>query len=343
MAIDNLENLYSGIRPDVSHVYVVPSIPAVSKQNPYLQLFYKPIENSTTVRLSSTSRLSPAILWKRFRGEKNIVHHHWFECHHLPSLLNMIYKVVLLSCYRLLGGKLVWTVHNVSPHHKRYRIANRLLRRVFSRLANKLHVHCASAVGIVAAHFAVSPEMFSVIPHPLYPVRKIEQQEARRQLIKRFPQLRGRSRPIVLMQGYLAAYKGVLQALALLQKEQIDLTLIVAGPAKRYETQYVNSIRTLSDQDERIILLEGFLEQADLDLLFNSVDYVLLNYQRILHSGGAVLAESYGKQIIAPRMGCLQELDEKAHQLFSSEAELMQILKTIASQPSVSEANNNAS
>jgi len=339
----NLTDFYRSILPGVTQVYVLPSIPAVSKQNPYLRLFYQPIENSTTVRLTSTSRPSPAILWKRLLGQKSIVHHHWFECHHLASLLNMIYKLFLLSCYRLLGGKLVWTVHNISPHHNRYRFMNQMLRRFFSRLANKLHVHCETAVGLVAARLEVSPGKFAVIPHPLYPVRKMEQHNAKPQLIKRFPQLTEHSGPIILIQGYLAAYKGIVEVLSLLQEERFNLTLIVAGPAKRYEEKYVASIRERVDKDKRMVLLEGFLEQADLDLLFNSADYVLLNYQRILHSGGAVLAESYGKPIIAPRMGCIQELDEKAHHLFSSEAELVQILKTITSQPSDNEAKNSAS
>ncbi|MEL6820419.1 MAG: glycosyltransferase [Calditrichota bacterium] len=321
-----IRDAYREIEPKVSRVYVMPSIPAVSAQNPYLRLFYAPIEDSDII-LSSTSRLSPIILFRRILGEKSIVHHHWFECHNLFSMINLIYKLKILFVYRLFGGKLIWTVHNLQPHHQRYRRANKILRNLWSRLPNRLHVHCRAAAREASAHLSVSPERFFVVPHPFYPVQQVEKREAKIDLAKRFPQLENLSAPIVLMQGYIAEYKGIKAVLEILQKHSIHLNLIIAGPVKRYEEAYASKIKELTEDLRNAHYIEGYLEQEDLDMLFNAADYVLLNYQNILHSGGAILAESYDKPIIAPRKGCLMELENA--RLFSNEEELLKILQEI--------------
>lgn len=333
---NSIRDAYQDLLPDVSAVYVMPSIPAVAAQNPYLRLLFEPIENSG-INLRSTSRLSPTILLKPLFREKSIVHHHWFECHSLFSLLNLIYKLKILFVYRLLGGKLVWTVHNLQPHHQRYRFANRLLRKIWSKLPNKLHVHCATAAAEAATHFNISPDRFFVVPHPLYPVKRVEKPEARSELGKRFPQLADLTSPIVLMQGYIAEYKGILEVLNLLQNQSLELSLIIAGPIKRYEEQYAARVKELSEGLLNVHFINGFLEQEELDILFNAADFVLLNYRNILHSGGAVLAESYAKPMIAPRKGCLNELNNA--RLFSSETELLDILSEISKRSGAANAS----
>jgi len=332
---NSIVDAYRKIEPEVSRVYVIPSIPAVAAQNPYLRLFYSPVEK-TDITLNSTSLLSPIILLRRILGEKSILHHHWFECHNFFSMINLIYKLKILLAYRLLGGKLVWTMHNLQPHHRRYLTANRILRKLWSKLPNRLHVHCSTAVQEASSHFNISPERFFVVPHPLYPVERSEKREARSELGKRYPQLEGLKTPIILMQGYIAEYKGIMEVLNLLQQHSIDLSLIIAGPVKRYEEEYATKVKELAANLQNAHFIEGYLEQDELDVFFGAADFVLLNYQSILHSGGAILAESYGKSMIAPRKGCLKELTNA--RLFSNEGELLKIMQDISEKSETDDA-----
>ena len=54
-----------------------------------------------------------------------------------------------------------------------------------------------------------------------------------------------------------------------------------------------------------------FIPAEELQVYLNAADVVVLPYKDILTSGAAVLAMSFGKPVIAPKLGCVAELIEE--------------------------------
>jgi len=79
-------------------------------------------------------------------------------------------------------------------------------------------------------------------------------------------------------------------------------------------------------------LIPHFVSEEDVPLFHHACDCVVFNYRQILTSGGVALAKSYGKPIIAPRLGCLHELSgDKAH-LFDTREQLSKLLANFSTE-----------
>ena len=64
----------------------------------------------------------------------------------------------------------------------------------------------------------------------------------------------------------------------------------------------------MAKEDPRILLRLGFVPDEDVAKILAAGDVVVLPYHRTLTSGAAILAMSYGRSVIVPKMGCVQEL-----------------------------------
>ncbi|RPI66932.1 MAG: hypothetical protein EHM47_15705, partial [Ignavibacteriales bacterium] len=106
---------YQKISPDVRKIYVVPKINYSSRCTDYVYLLYKDFledkDSKLIIECISIFRHYEIIL-SRFRNEKSLLHYHWLEVTDLKSLAGMFWKLFCVSIFKLLGGKLVWTVHN---------------------------------------------------------------------------------------------------------------------------------------------------------------------------------------------------------------------------------------
>ena len=89
-----------------------------------------------------------------------------------------------LALARLLGYRIVWTVHNLYPHESISRDLDRLAQVALTHLANAVIVHCKRARELVRTHFHRTEGVF-VIPHgnfiEPYP-NNISREDARQRL-----------------------------------------------------------------------------------------------------------------------------------------------------------------
>lgn len=117
-----LINIYKeAIGRDIEAVYVFPRIELSSIYNPYLKLLY---EDITDIPIISVNPLNPVFLFKKLKGEKSIVHYHWLEFCNLKEFIILIYKLFLLLIYKMSGGTIIWTMHNLTPHCKKFQKPN---------------------------------------------------------------------------------------------------------------------------------------------------------------------------------------------------------------------------
>lgn len=327
-----LIELYRSIIEDVEAVYVFPDIEGSSKYNPYLKLFYKELlsesEKGTTIRCTSPHPLFPLFIVKRIFTEKSIVHYHWLNFFDLRGFFVISWKISLLLLYKVLGGHIVWTVHNKHLHSKKYLRVNMFFRRLMAKIATKLHVHCKEAAAIMASILQVNEDKFFIVRHPMYPVVPMDLKKARKYLVKTLLPNINIAKPIFLMYGNIGEYKGIIDIIPLITTDIGQL--IIAGENKKVERHYLRNIESVMQDKNNIYLINGFLSEDDEKHLLSAADCILFNFKEILSSGSVMLALSYQKKIVIPNISCLKELSGPDIYKFNSQTELKERICTIA-------------
>jgi len=284
------------------------------RSNPYNFLLYSHMEKLgvTVLDLGEVIR-SPKKLWQVVVHGAEILHLHWPEyalgLSPLKALAHLGLLFVGTIFCRLRGGKVVWTVHNLSPHENRYPFFEGFFYRALSHVTDGLIFLTGTSYNI----FRETKKMrgfwrkpSAVIPHgsyaPLYP-NMPTQEEARRKLdLPDFGK-------VVLFFGAVRPYKGVEEVLsAAAELSNQEVFFVLAG--KPLTEAYRRELMQKAISPNVRMYLEHIPEE-EVPLFFAAADLVVLPYRRILNSGSAFLALTFGKPILAPRQGSLIELEQR--------------------------------
>lgn len=328
MSQPTLRAVYQELEPRADTVFIIPDMEKFSRFNPYLQLLYSDLNqgDATSLQVSSSSILNPLKLF-RPGGRRTIVHHHWFECRDLITMVNALWKIFWLGLFRLAGGKVVWTIHNRRPHEQNFAFLNQILRRIWSKLPHRYHLHCQAAISIMVKELNIQAERCFVVPHPAYPARPVGRQTGVDLLHSKYQlDISNMARPVFMMFGSIAPYKGIDEVAALFAEQRIPGTLLIAGRVKG-QPGSASRLRTLAANGENIRLLLQMIPEEDVPGFMAAADVLLFNYRDILTSGGVALAQSYGKRVIVPLKGCLAETALPNGKCFRTKAELLHLLQ----------------
>jgi beta-1,4-mannosyltransferase len=210
---------------------------------------------------------------------------------------------------RIMGVKLVLTMHNLENHESRNRWIENLAVRCFAPQIEGIIVHGKSAKQLIEARWRrPKGNPLHIIPHGHYIgsyKNEIGGEAARMHFGFNASNL------VFLFLGQIRPYKGVVELVnAFRLHTKQNARLIIAG--KPIDKEIRNEIALLTEGDSRIRFVPGHVADDDIQLYMNACDVVVLPYRRVLTSGAAVLAMSFGKPCIAPRAGCVTDmLDEK--------------------------------
>jgi len=282
----------------------VAPLPRRVQGNPYCDLLYGALER-LGVPVVEDAELTPRWLW-RSRGTVGVLHLHWPElCYRerdgrvTPRSAGAFAASVVLAAN--LGYRLVWTVHNALPHEAGR--VDRLLHALLLRVARPV-VHCAAA----RRELGRAGDSAAVIPHGTYAGHypdSVTRDDARARL-----DLAPGDR-VLLWFGQVRPYKALeplVRAVHALRDPRVRL--VVAG-----RPVSAAAGRSLRDEvarlgDDRVRLHLGHVPDEDVQLFFRACDLVVLPYKRVLTSGAAMLALSFGRGLVVPRLGCLAELEQ---------------------------------
>ena len=82
---------------------------------------------------------------------------------------------------------------------------------------------------------------------------------------------------------------------------------VIAG--KFADSAYYAAVQgVVAQKPDRIRMYPFYVEDKDFQIYLNAADCVVLPYTEILTSGAVMLSLSFGKPVIAPRLGCLEEV-----------------------------------
>ena len=322
---------YHNLCHNIEKVYVVPLINYSFKKTSYLYLLYKDFieqKNKYKIDIESLSVFAhPELVLSRFKKERSILHYHWLEISDFQSLSGMLWKLFWISLYKALNGKIIWTIHNEFPHSNNFAFLNKLITKYMAHMADKLQVHCKSAIDIMAPVLKIEENKFFIINHPDFPAEIIEKVQAVDSLNQKYFANKIKKDDIIfLMFGEVAEYKGIKEVIRIFNTLDEKKKLVIAGTVKKGNTKYFNELLSSIKNDEQILVYNRRIPDEDVPLFLNSCDYAIFNYRNVLTSGSVVLAINYNKRIIISSMGCLKELKGENVIHFKNIEELKNIL-----------------
>ncbi|MEM9830581.1 MAG: hypothetical protein AAF944_08070 [Bacteroidota bacterium] len=318
---------FQQFEPGLQTVYVgtVLKNALTTNNNQYLNLVYQNFATEGVKVIKVLKDNYWEVVARKLKGERVVVHYHWFQYSSHKFLRPVTLNLFWLAIFRLLGGKLVWTVHNRNPHIRKYTKLNHLLRIIFEKLSYRNHVHCYCAVEEMSAILKAKTRKFFVVPHPNYPVQLRSRGKSFAVLKEKYHQMPNMRElqpkdEVYLMFGQIRQYKGILPIAEIFASfpERKTKKLIIAGSSK--EATYVYKLEQLPQQHTNIILVPHFIPDEDEGYFYGAADKVILNHTEILTSGAAILAINYGKKLMVPDICCLSELE--GAQIFANQEEL---------------------
>lgn len=245
----------------------------------------------------------------------DVLHVHWLErlwqmrvARRHPTLSFLAFAVLYLNIHwtRILGGRVLWTVHNLHPHDgvdERHAWVwafwfGKILRRIDG-------VICMTEEALVSVREAF-PELAGVetyvAAHPHY----------RSVYAAPTPDLRVAfsipDEAVVLgMVGQIRRYKGILEVVRLFSEmEGADLRFLVAGWCR--DAAYLEQVRDIAARDSRIVIHERQLSHVDFAACVRASDLCVFNFAEILNSGSVLAALSLDRRVLAPAKGAVPEL-----------------------------------
>lgn len=240
-----------------------------------------------------------------------VLHLHWLAPYlkgegSLTYLIYAIKLVIDLYLVRAAGARVVWTVHNRLSHESRHRSIEGWVRNRVAGLSGAIIVHTQSALDAVRQDLHVPPSRFRVIPHGHYRTvySPLTGAAGARQALGLKPEGR-----VFLHFGMMRPYKGIERLLAAWNQvypSQPETTLLLAG--EFLNKNYEDEIRRLVEGCSGVVLRAERVPDASVHLYFSAADVVVLPFERSLTSGTVLLAMSFGKAIIAPRLPSVLEV-----------------------------------
>lgn len=225
--------------------------------------------------------------------------------------LEVFDRTVLLLFYKILGKRIVLTVHNVNSGKRDGNDSglNRITLRIQYKLADHIFVHTEKMRVELIRDFGVNPARVTVIPFGInnsVPTTTLTAAEAKQRL--------GicNCDNTVLFFGRITPYKGLeylVCAVRQLLRRRADYRLIIAGRPDRCDV-YWNGIREAIQEEvkvDRVVLRAEHVPDEETEVYFKAADVLVLPYRDIYQSGVLVLGQSFGLPVIAADVGMLKD------------------------------------
>lgn len=288
--------------------------------NPYQKLLLNHLQDlEVKVEGSGTYRVFSLLRSTFSHWKPDILHLHW----HHPFLLgsNMTKTIIKsvsfiteLLLLKLLGVKIVWTVHNIVSHEGNFEFLELFFTKFLAKLCNKIIVHSSSAKKEVVKIYRTRESLIRVIPHGNYINcyrNVISEAQAKNKL-----QLEA-EKIVFLYFGLIRHYKGIPELVEAFKKLNCpQAKLLIAG--KPLNNEIAHDILKRCEENENIETFFKFIPDDEIQIYMNAADVVVLPYRDFLTSGAVILAMSFSKPIIGPAIGCMIDvLDNKGSIMYN--------------------------
>jgi len=289
--------------------------PTESDSNQYPQMLVSGFKKQGVEVYSLNEMLTDL---KKFSAVK-VVHLNWFES--IKTSLDFYKKIVKLLCLILAGKKIVWTMHNRTPHIKKVFLLQKILLRVLKEKSKAIVIHSTATKELLYTESPRFAEKTVHIPHPnyigVYGTKKKYQDFSREPL------------QLVFI-GAIKPYKNIELLIDVVQEfDEEEVNLTIAG--KCYTSAYEETLLRRIHK-ENILTNFQFLDDDQLIDTIKAHELVILPYdlRSSLNSGTVILAFSYSRSVICPQIGTVLDVKGQNHLLsytYTSDDEHKKVLK----------------
>jgi glycosyltransferase involved in cell wall biosynthesis len=212
--------------------------------------------------------------------------------------LQLFVKVIA----RLVGSKIILELHEVVDPRE----ARSLPLKIYSRIAGKIMMQGLDAYvtlseknrNLVSAAYSLDRGKIKVIPLTLYNhyggLPPKEDAKKKLGISERF---------VILYFGLIRRYKGVPYLIDAFKKLDLDARLLIVGEVWEDRAEIERKIK----RSEKITLIDRYIPDEEIPIIFSAADVVVLPYLEGSASGIIHIAMPYKKPIIVSDVGSMKE------------------------------------
>lgn len=242
------------------------------------------------------------------RWRPDILHMHWLHPYLLRqgrfnSWLRGIRLLQEIRLIRLMGTRIVWTVHNLVNHDQTNSDIELKLTRRFVRQCDLILTHGNYAATAAKNRFQIpgsvpihSTRFPSYSDHYETGVTKSEARETLGIPSDAF---------VVGFLGRVEPYKQVVELVEAFRTSVDEQGILLIGG--KASDEYARKVNDAIDGDSRIRFRNQYVSNDGMAEFLRSTDIVACTSKGILTSSSVPLAMSYGRVVIAPSEGCIPE------------------------------------
>jgi len=300
-----------------------PSVKSLSG-NPYWTILASALQKAGVDFLADTPDIFTSKWLAQNRERVNVLHIHFirpFYTSGKPGHVRFLYVIRLgfnMLLARALGYRIIFTLHDLEQRIQvRPAWVDELAHRMAIRLSHRVIVHCREAARLLLQKYGRRDNVF-VVEHPhyidWYP-NTITKDAARKKLALAEDAI------VFTFLGGIYPNKGIEILIQAFRKTQeCNFRLVIAGKVSKTSETYSQALKELANGDERISFYYNYIPDDEIQVFLNVTDIVVLPFTKILTSGSTILAMSFGRPVIVPKVGCLPELvDSNVGWLFEPE------------------------
>lgn len=290
-------------------------------ENPYQRLLYSKINKSVSITYLKNPTQSHTLgmfllpfqlIYFRLNDYK-IFHLHWVFMFQLPfkhpffhnilfRIIFTIYFLLFISLIKLLGYRLVWTIHDLLPHEN-YFTNNELISIFLSKLSDAKIVHSQTTLQTMKklGFNTTDTELIQIGNYIGAYKNNVSKQKARSLLnINKNDFVFGYF-------GKIEKYKGICTLVESFRSLKVVKTkLLIAGSCnnKNLKKYLINQAK----ENPNIILYMKYISDNQVQRYINCTDILVYPFTSITTSSSVILAMSFGKPVIAPLIGDIRDM-----------------------------------
>lgn len=241
--------------------------------------------------------------WSLFTAD--MIHLNWFEIiknrGSLRVYIDFLFKITALFILKIFNVKIGTTLHNRAGHDKvTQRLQNKLMK-ITIRLSSFVVIHSYESLDILKNDFGLTKvDKVFYVPHPHY----IDTYGTE------IPTSINNEKLQLLFLGAVKPYKNIELLIDVVSNHPETIELTIAGKAK---DTYVQDLINYTKRTRNVNLELRFIQDDEIPLFISNCDCMVLPYDMSssLNSGSVYLAFSYGKTVLCPNIGSINDLKKK--------------------------------
>lgn len=268
--------------------------PITQRKNEYIDHFYDTLSRKVNLINYGKKAISRSVDYLRYSIQADVMILNWPEdiLHLRFGILQLFSSIIVLTFFKLKGGKIVWICHNKDSHKKQYKWLRKITRSFYNKISDIIIVLSKDAL----SHFSDIKRKVYFLNHPVYLEPEIIKDDGTEASID------------VFIWGNISPYKGLSEFIESYKSQNQSFGVKIIGHADKKYLEVIKQQAT----GVNIEIIDKFLSPEELVYYFKNSRIILLPYTTgdTFSSGALIHSLSSNKIIIGAAIGNFIDLNE---------------------------------